>query len=87
MLDGAQSAHAHSTARGPPSQETPGKVRADRRAESGPLVLPRKMVNAPRARDQVPDQPDQRCPIRGSRGRHPAALLSREPQVWAIQDK
>eukprot|EP00969_Alexandrium_andersonii_P047843 2099622-Alexandrium_andersonii.AAC.1 len=41
-LDGVQSAHAHSPARGPPSQQTPGKVRVDVRAESGPFGPPRK---------------------------------------------
>eukprot|EP00969_Alexandrium_andersonii_P310142 13705223-Alexandrium_andersonii.AAC.1 len=46
------------------------------------------MVDAPRAHDQVPDQPDQHCPIRGSGGRHPpAALLSCERQARAIQAK
>eukprot|EP00969_Alexandrium_andersonii_P266466 11777224-Alexandrium_andersonii.AAC.1 len=35
MLHGVQSAHAHPAARGPPSQQTPGKVRIAVRAESG----------------------------------------------------
>eukprot|EP00969_Alexandrium_andersonii_P009709 423906-Alexandrium_andersonii.AAC.1 len=88
MLDGVQSTRAHPTARGPPSQQAPVKVRVDVRAESGPFVLPRKMADAPRACDQVPDQPDQRCPFRGSGGRHPpAALLSCQPQIRAIQAK
>eukprot|EP00969_Alexandrium_andersonii_P040481 1775102-Alexandrium_andersonii.AAC.1 len=88
MLDGVLPARAHSSACGPPSQQAPGKVRVNVRAESGPLVLPREVVDAPWADDQVPDQPDKRCPIGGGGGRHPpAALLSCEPQVRAIQAK
>eukprot|EP00969_Alexandrium_andersonii_P265831 11748057-Alexandrium_andersonii.AAC.1 len=88
MLDGALSAHAHSPARGPPSEQTPGKVRVNVRAASGPLVLPREAVDAPWADHQVPDQPGQRCPIGGGGGRRPpAALLSHEPQVRAVQAK
>eukprot|EP00969_Alexandrium_andersonii_P193434 8543206-Alexandrium_andersonii.AAC.1 len=44
------------------------------------------MVDAPRARDQIPRQPDQRRPVRGGWVCHsPAELLRREPQVGAIQ--
>eukprot|EP00969_Alexandrium_andersonii_P329861 14577470-Alexandrium_andersonii.AAC.1 len=44
------------------------------------------MVAAPRARDQVARQPDQRRPVRGGGVWHsPAQLLRREPQVRAIQ--
>eukprot|EP00969_Alexandrium_andersonii_P129825 5738782-Alexandrium_andersonii.AAC.1 len=63
MLDGALPAHAHSPARRPPSQQTPSEVGVNVRAESGPLVLPREMVDAPWADNQVADQPDQRRPI------------------------
>eukprot|EP00969_Alexandrium_andersonii_P025825 1127735-Alexandrium_andersonii.AAC.1 len=63
MLDGALPAHAHSPASGTPGQQTSGKVRAHARSGSSPLVLPREVVDAPRARNQVPDQPDERGPI------------------------
>eukprot|EP00969_Alexandrium_andersonii_P151838 6714146-Alexandrium_andersonii.AAC.1 len=80
MLDDAHAPHAHSTARGPPGQETPSEVRVDVCAECGPVVLPREAVDAPRAHDQATDQPDERCPIHSGRGRHPpTALLSCKP--------
>eukprot|EP00969_Alexandrium_andersonii_P218667 9658529-Alexandrium_andersonii.AAC.1 len=63
MLDGVLSARAHPPASGTPGQQTPGKVRAHIRAESSPLALPREVVDAPRARNQVPDQPGERGPI------------------------
>eukprot|EP00969_Alexandrium_andersonii_P247308 10928786-Alexandrium_andersonii.AAC.1 len=88
MINGALAARAHSPARGPPGQQAPSKVRVNVRAESGPLVLPRKMVHAPGTDNQVANQPDKRCPTRGGGGRHsPATLLSCEPQVWAIHAK
>eukprot|EP00969_Alexandrium_andersonii_P308730 13645390-Alexandrium_andersonii.AAC.1 len=62
MLDGVHAPHAHSPASGPSGKATSGKVRVDISAESRPVVLPREMVDAPRAHDQVPDQPDECCP-------------------------
>eukprot|EP00969_Alexandrium_andersonii_P183635 8113950-Alexandrium_andersonii.AAC.1 len=86
MLYGVVATHAHSPARGPPGQQAPSKVRVDVRAESGPLVLPRKTVHAPGADNQVANQSDKCGPSRGGGGRHtPAALLSNEPQVRAIR--
>eukprot|EP00969_Alexandrium_andersonii_P263476 11645321-Alexandrium_andersonii.AAC.1 len=80
MLNGMLAAHAHSPARGTPGQQAPGKVSVDVRAESGPLVLPRKVIHAPGMDEQIADQSDECRPIRGSGGRHsPAALLSSEP--------
>eukprot|EP00969_Alexandrium_andersonii_P133029 5882594-Alexandrium_andersonii.AAC.1 len=63
MLDGALPAHARPPARGAPGSQTSGKVCVHIRAESGPVVLPREVGDAPRARNQVPDQPDKRGPI------------------------
>eukprot|EP00969_Alexandrium_andersonii_P228666 10099804-Alexandrium_andersonii.AAC.1 len=65
MLDGVRTAHAHSPASGHPGQEAPSEVRIDVCAESGPIVLPREVVDAPRAHDQVTDHPDKRRPVRG----------------------
>eukprot|EP00969_Alexandrium_andersonii_P164330 7263292-Alexandrium_andersonii.AAC.1 len=65
MLNGALAARARPPARGPPGQQAPGEVRVDVRAESGALILPRKMVQAPGADNQVANQSDKRCPIRG----------------------
>eukprot|EP00969_Alexandrium_andersonii_P268768 11878405-Alexandrium_andersonii.AAC.1 len=62
MLDGVGTAHTHTTARGPPSVQTPGKVRVHVHPEASPLVLPREVVDAPGVRDQVAGQPDQRRP-------------------------
>eukprot|EP00969_Alexandrium_andersonii_P347014 15341881-Alexandrium_andersonii.AAC.1 len=88
MLNGTLSPNAHPSASGPPSAQTPREERVHARAEGGPIVLPREAVDAPRAHDQVERQPDQSCPVRGGRGRHsPAELLSREPQVRAIEAK
>eukprot|EP00969_Alexandrium_andersonii_P140507 6215339-Alexandrium_andersonii.AAC.1 len=63
MLDGVHSPHAHSPARGPPGKKTPREVCVDVSAESRPIVLPREVVDAPRAQDQVSDQPDECCPV------------------------
>eukprot|EP00969_Alexandrium_andersonii_P234456 10351378-Alexandrium_andersonii.AAC.1 len=62
MLDGVQTAHAHSPASGPPGRGTPSEVRIHVSAESGPIALPREAVDAPRAHGQVANQPDQSCP-------------------------
>eukprot|EP00969_Alexandrium_andersonii_P030196 1316763-Alexandrium_andersonii.AAC.1 len=62
MLDGVHAPHAHPPASGPPGKEAPGEVRVDVSVESRPIVLPREMVDAPRARDQVSNQPDERGP-------------------------
>eukprot|EP00969_Alexandrium_andersonii_P347574 15367800-Alexandrium_andersonii.AAC.1 len=69
MLNGVQSSHAHPSAGESPSVQTPSKVRVRIRAEGGPILLPREVVDAPRAHDQVAHQPDQSCPVRGGRGR------------------
>eukprot|EP00969_Alexandrium_andersonii_P207144 9152713-Alexandrium_andersonii.AAC.1 len=64
MLDGVQSTHAHSPACGPPGAQAPSEVRVNVRAESGPLVPPRTKVDAPRAHDQVANQPGKSSPVR-----------------------
>eukprot|EP00969_Alexandrium_andersonii_P254022 11227228-Alexandrium_andersonii.AAC.1 len=85
MLDGVHAPRAHSPADGLPGQEAAREVSVDVSGESGPTVLPREVVDAPRAYGQVADQSDQRCPVSGRRGRHPtAALLSSKPQVRAV---
>eukprot|EP00969_Alexandrium_andersonii_P335948 14848484-Alexandrium_andersonii.AAC.1 len=54
--------------------------------EGGPVVLPREVVDGPRAHDQVARQPVRSCPIRGGGGRRLLAeLLSREPQLRAVK--
>eukprot|EP00969_Alexandrium_andersonii_P323087 14275529-Alexandrium_andersonii.AAC.1 len=63
MLDGVHAPHAHSPAREPPGKKAPSEVRVNVSAESRPVVLPREVVDTTRARDQVPDQPDERCPV------------------------
>eukprot|EP00969_Alexandrium_andersonii_P221561 9785889-Alexandrium_andersonii.AAC.1 len=81
MLNGVLSTNAHPSAGGSPSVQAPGKVTVHVDAERDPIVLPREVVDAPRAPDQIPGQPDQSCPIGRGGGRHFAAeLLSREPQ-------
>eukprot|EP00969_Alexandrium_andersonii_P332287 14684212-Alexandrium_andersonii.AAC.1 len=81
MLNGALPTNAHPSTSGSPSAQAPGKVSIHVDEERDPIVLPREMVDAPRAHDQIPRQPDQRCPIGRGGGRPFAAgLLSREPQ-------
>eukprot|EP00969_Alexandrium_andersonii_P175771 7772294-Alexandrium_andersonii.AAC.1 len=65
MLNGVLATRAHSPARGPPRQQAPSKIRVIVRTESGPLVLPRKVIHAPGTDSQVANQSDKRCPIRG----------------------
>eukprot|EP00969_Alexandrium_andersonii_P086285 3803953-Alexandrium_andersonii.AAC.1 len=65
MLDGVCATDAHPSARGAPSTQAPSEVSAHVNSEGGPFVLPREVVDAPRANDQVTGQPDQRRPIRG----------------------
>eukprot|EP00969_Alexandrium_andersonii_P240356 10610494-Alexandrium_andersonii.AAC.1 len=61
--------------------QTPSKVCIHVHSEGSPFVLPREVVDAPRAHDQVPGQSDQRRLIRGGGARHsPAEFLSRKPQ-------
>eukprot|EP00969_Alexandrium_andersonii_P254183 11234199-Alexandrium_andersonii.AAC.1 len=43
--------------------------------EGSPLVLPREVVDAPRAHDQVASQSDQCCPVCCGGARHPPAEL------------
>eukprot|EP00969_Alexandrium_andersonii_P138738 6135550-Alexandrium_andersonii.AAC.1 len=64
MLDGARATDAHPSASEAPSMQAQGKVRVHTHAEGKPFVLPREAVDVPRARDQVPGQPDQRRPVR-----------------------
>eukprot|EP00969_Alexandrium_andersonii_P011289 490841-Alexandrium_andersonii.AAC.1 len=75
MLDsvGTADTHTHTTARGSPSVQAPSKVRVHVRPETSPFVLPREVVDAPGARNQVAGQPDQRRPIRRGRARHAPA--------------
>eukprot|EP00975_Prorocentrum_lima_P034588 7270953-Prorocentrum_lima.AAC.1 len=88
MLDGVHPTHAQPPARGPPGMQAPGEVGVHVSTESRPLVLPREVVDAPRAHNQVTDQPDECCPVCGGGGRHPStALLSCEAQVRAVQAK
>eukprot|EP00969_Alexandrium_andersonii_P000394 17415-Alexandrium_andersonii.AAC.1 len=88
MLNGVRAPNARPSACGAPSMRAPGKVRAHIHSERDPFVLPREVVDALWAHDQVPIQPDQHRPIRGGGVRHFAAeLLSREPQVRAIKAK
>eukprot|EP00969_Alexandrium_andersonii_P023194 1013809-Alexandrium_andersonii.AAC.1 len=63
MLDGTRASDAHPSARGAPSLQAPNEVGVHIHAEGNPCVLPRKMVDAPRAHDQVPRQPDQGRPV------------------------
>eukprot|EP00969_Alexandrium_andersonii_P259387 11469685-Alexandrium_andersonii.AAC.1 len=65
MLNGMCAADAHPSTRGAPSVPAPSKVGVHVDSEGNPFVLPRKMVDAPWMHDQVPRQPDQRCPVRG----------------------
>eukprot|EP00969_Alexandrium_andersonii_P343161 15168556-Alexandrium_andersonii.AAC.1 len=86
MLDGAHAPNTHPSARGSPSTQTPREIRVHVHAERDPVVLPREVVDAPRAHDQAQGQSDQRCPVRGGGVRHLAAeFLSREPQIRAIK--
>eukprot|EP00969_Alexandrium_andersonii_P336514 14875280-Alexandrium_andersonii.AAC.1 len=62
MLNGVCAAHAHPSARGAPRAQAPGEVRVHVNAEASSFVLPREVVDAAGARDQVPSQPDQRRP-------------------------
>eukprot|EP00969_Alexandrium_andersonii_P121347 5364041-Alexandrium_andersonii.AAC.1 len=62
MLDGTCAPDAHPSACGTPSVHTPSKVRAHINSQGNPFVPPRRMVDAPRAHDQVARQPDQRRP-------------------------
>eukprot|EP00969_Alexandrium_andersonii_P371918 15480557-Alexandrium_andersonii.AAC.1 len=64
------------------------KVSIDERAEGGPFILPREVVNAPGTDHQVADQSDESRPSRGSRGRRsPATLLSNKAQIRAAHAK
>eukprot|EP00969_Alexandrium_andersonii_P060499 2663443-Alexandrium_andersonii.AAC.1 len=63
MLDGTHAPQAHSPARGPPGKQAPREVSIDVSAESRPIVLPWEVVDAPRAHDQVANQPDECCPV------------------------
>eukprot|EP00969_Alexandrium_andersonii_P225928 9976660-Alexandrium_andersonii.AAC.1 len=65
MLNGAQPSHAHPSASGSPSAQAPSNVGSHIRAEGDPIVLPREVVDAPQAHDQVARQPDQGRPLRG----------------------
>eukprot|EP00969_Alexandrium_andersonii_P360934 15456474-Alexandrium_andersonii.AAC.1 len=56
---------AHPSACGTPSVQAPSEIGAHVNSEGNPFVLPRKRVDAPRAHDQVPRQPDQRRPVCG----------------------
>eukprot|EP00969_Alexandrium_andersonii_P053394 2347301-Alexandrium_andersonii.AAC.1 len=64
MLNGVLAPHAHASARGPPSPQTPNEVSVDKRAECGPFILPRKVVDAPGTDHQIADQSDESRPIR-----------------------
>eukprot|EP00969_Alexandrium_andersonii_P208977 9229413-Alexandrium_andersonii.AAC.1 len=86
MRNGAQAPNAHPSACGSPSTQTPREIRVHIHAKRDPVVPPREVVDAPRAHDQPPSQPDQRCPVLGGGVRHFAAeFLSREPQIRAIR--
>eukprot|EP00969_Alexandrium_andersonii_P103701 4575912-Alexandrium_andersonii.AAC.1 len=65
MLNGAQPPNAHPPARGSSSVEAPSKVRVHIHAEADPIVLPREVVDTPRAHGQTSRQPDQRRPVCG----------------------
>eukprot|EP00969_Alexandrium_andersonii_P342766 15151884-Alexandrium_andersonii.AAC.1 len=62
MLNGMCASDARPSTRGAPSAQAPGEVGVHVDPEGNPFVLPRKLVDAPRARNQVPRQPDQRRP-------------------------
>eukprot|EP00969_Alexandrium_andersonii_P182234 8052890-Alexandrium_andersonii.AAC.1 len=62
MFDGVRAANAHLSACGTPGTQAPSKACAHVHAEGSPLVLPREVVDAPQAHDQVASQSDQRCP-------------------------
>eukprot|EP00969_Alexandrium_andersonii_P225332 9952283-Alexandrium_andersonii.AAC.1 len=87
LLNGVQAPKAHPSANGAPSTQMPGEIRVHTHAERDPIVLPRKVVDVPRAHDQIPRQADQRRPIRGRRVRIEAELLNREPRAGAAKAK
>eukprot|EP00975_Prorocentrum_lima_P004005 871057-Prorocentrum_lima.AAC.1 len=62
------STHAHSPACRPPGKQASGEVRVYVSAESRPFVLPREVVDAPRAHGKVTNQPNERRPVCGGRG-------------------
>eukprot|EP00969_Alexandrium_andersonii_P081588 3596511-Alexandrium_andersonii.AAC.1 len=64
MLDGMCAPDAHPSTCGTPSVQTPSEISVHMHSQGNPFVLPREMVNAPRAHDQVARQPDQRRPVR-----------------------
>eukprot|EP00969_Alexandrium_andersonii_P171563 7583436-Alexandrium_andersonii.AAC.1 len=66
---------AHPSARGTPSAQAPSEIGANVHSEGNPFVLPRTMVDAPRAHNQVPRQSDQRRPVCGGGVCHPPAEL------------
>eukprot|EP00969_Alexandrium_andersonii_P087641 3866725-Alexandrium_andersonii.AAC.1 len=81
MLNGAHAPKAHPSACGTPSMQTPREVRVHIHVKRDPVVLPREVVDTPRAHDQVPSQSGQRRPVCGGGVRHFAAeFLSREPR-------
>eukprot|EP00969_Alexandrium_andersonii_P129440 5720192-Alexandrium_andersonii.AAC.1 len=53
MLDCVLAAHAHAIARRPVGVKASRKIRVDVRADGHAITLPRKMVNASRALDEV----------------------------------
>eukprot|EP00969_Alexandrium_andersonii_P167770 7417202-Alexandrium_andersonii.AAC.1 len=57
--------------------QAPREVGVHVNPEGNPFVLPREMVDAARARDQVPRQPDQRRPSCRRGACHPPAELLR----------
>eukprot|EP00969_Alexandrium_andersonii_P295301 13053740-Alexandrium_andersonii.AAC.1 len=86
MLQRTQAAHAHPSAGGPPGGEAPGEVDVHTRPDRLPGVLPGEVTRGSRALEEVASQSDERGPVLARRRRHPpAALLGREPQIWAVQ--
>eukprot|EP00969_Alexandrium_andersonii_P254692 11257570-Alexandrium_andersonii.AAC.1 len=86
MLHSAQAAHAHPSARGPPSGKAPGEVGVYVRPNRLPGILPGEAIHCSRAPEEVARQPEERGPILSRGRRHPpAALLGRVPQVRAAQ--
>eukprot|EP00969_Alexandrium_andersonii_P235795 10410253-Alexandrium_andersonii.AAC.1 len=62
MLNGVLAAHAHATARRPTGVEASRKVRVNVCADGCPLILPQKVVHAPRALGEVAGEARERRP-------------------------